>query len=44
VETVLSRLPGGAREPVVRTITTAVGVVMLVSLLAVVFAPSVLGG
>ena len=44
VETVLSRLPGGASEPVVRTITTSVGVVMLVSLLAVVFAPSVLGG
>jgi membrane-associated protease RseP (regulator of RpoE activity) len=44
VETVLSRLPGGASDPLVRTITTSVGVVMLVSLLAVVFVPSVLGG
>jgi len=44
VETVLSRLPGGASDPLVRTITTSVGVVMLVSLLAVVFVPSVVGG
>ena len=44
VEAVISRLPISPAEPVVRTVTTSVGVVMLISLLAVVFAPSVLGG
>jgi len=44
VESVVSRLPIASAEPVVRTITTSVGVVMLISLLAVVFAPALLAG
>ena len=44
VESVVSRLPVASAEPVVRTITTSVGVVMLISLLAVVFAPALLAG
>ncbi|MFB6092811.1 MAG: site-2 protease family protein [Haloquadratum sp.] len=43
-EAIVSRLPVDDRHRVVSTITTAVGVTMLVSLLILVFGPRVLGG
>ncbi len=42
-EAVVSRLPVGNRHRVVRTITTSVGVTMLVALLTVLFGPQLLG-
>jgi len=44
VEAVVARVPVPDRNRVVSTITTAVGVTMLVSLLLLVFGPTVLGG
>ncbi|MCU4926208.1 site-2 protease family protein [Halobacteria archaeon AArc-dxtr1] len=41
-EAVLSRLPGGATRGMVRTITTTVGITMLVSFLAMLFGPGLL--
>ena len=41
-ESVVSRLPVGNRHRVVRTITTSIGLVMLVALLVIVFAPQLL--
>jgi membrane-associated protease RseP (regulator of RpoE activity) len=43
-EAVVSRLPVGASREVIRTITTTVGLVMLLSFLLLVFGPSLLGG
>jgi S1-C subfamily serine protease len=43
-EAVVSRLPVEEPYPLVRTITTSVGVTMLLSLLILVFGPTVLGG
>jgi membrane-associated protease RseP (regulator of RpoE activity) len=44
VEAVVSRLPIDDRNRVVSTITTGVGVTMLLSLLLLVFGPTLLGG
>ncbi|MFC6872937.1 site-2 protease family protein [Halobellus marinus] len=44
VEAVVSRLPVSDRNRVVTTITTSIGVTMLLSLLLLVFGPTVLGG
>ncbi|SFG63463.1 PDZ domain-containing protein [Halopelagius inordinatus] len=44
VEAVVSRLPVDEPYPLVRTITTSVGVTMLLSLLVLIFGPTVLGG
>jgi membrane-associated protease RseP (regulator of RpoE activity) len=43
-EAVVARLPVPDRNRVVSTITTAVGMTMLLSLLILVFGPTVLGG
>ncbi|MGQ4554328.1 site-2 protease family protein [Halobellus sp. GM3] len=44
VEAVVSRLPVSDRNRVVTTITTSIGVTMLLSLLVLVFGPTLLGG
>ncbi|MFC6726291.1 site-2 protease family protein, partial [Halobium palmae] len=44
VESVVSRLPVSDRYAMVRTITTSIGLTMLVSLLVLLFGPQVLGG
>ncbi|WP_410766403.1 site-2 protease family protein [Haloferax sp. DFSO60] len=43
-EAIVSRLPVGDRHTLVRTITTSIGLMMLMSLLLMVFGPTILGG